>query len=298
MLLTLSLAAASLSFTPASSAIQGSISTPSPQIRVSLQQGARRGGARVGAIRSGASRVGARDRRSDEIGEAVRLTTRDKLSLAASYFAPRTRGDSKVPGVLLVHDAGSSRESVASLALYLQRKGYGVLTLDLRGHGESAGKELDWSKLDEKGRQSAWAFAARDLDAAASYLLKRKEVHAANLSIVGVGAGGALALRHAMDDDATRAVVLIDPPAEVYGFDMTEGIADLGGLPTLVVASKDCRDRAQGMQADAQEANDGYEYITVQVMRCDRGEVLSDKRFNSAFSKWLTGVVMDKDDRP
>ena len=232
---------------------------------------------------------------SDSLGETVRIVTRDKVALSGSYFAPRTRGKAKVPGAILVHDAGSNRAALAEMAVYLQKKGFGVLTLDLRGHGESVDEDLDWSKMEDKAKESAWAFAGRDLTAAGSYLLGRKEIHAANLSLVGIGDGGALALRHAIDDDATRAVVLVGPSGEAQGFDMTEGICDLGGLPCLIVAPKDGRKLAEGMRDEGHDANDDYEYVTVQVMKSASDELMGDKRLNSSFSKWLTDEVMDKD---
>lgn len=267
MLLTITLAAASL--TPSTGLTP--TSAPAPLVRT------------------------AGDKTSDDIGETVRLVTSDRVILAGSYFAPRMRGGAKVPGVLLVHDAGSTRSAVLGMAVYLQRKGFGVLAVDLRGHGESMTPDLIWANLDKSARGSTWAFASRDLEAAASYLLKRTEIHAANLSLVGVGAGGALALRHAMEADATRAVVLLSPPLDAMGFDMTVGVSKLEGLPCLIVAPKEGREQAEGMQSRGHAANDGYEYVTVQVMKTAADEFLSDKRLNSSFSKWLTDEVMDRD---
>lgn len=232
-------------------------------------------------------------RAGDELGETVRVVTKDRVSLEASYFEPRSKGDTKAPGVLLVHDAGSNRETLLSTAAYLQRKGFGVLTLDLRGHGESATDELTWSEMSDEKKEATWAYAARDLTAAGKYLLDKKEIHAANLTLIGVGSSCALALRHAYDDDATRAVVLIAPEESSLGFDVAEGIVDLGGLPTMIVAPKEGRELAETLQATAHEENDGYEYVTVSVMRSDREGLMSDKRLNSSFSKWLTTQVKD-----
>jgi alpha-beta hydrolase superfamily lysophospholipase len=234
-------------------------------------------------------------KKADDIGETVRMVTRDKVTLSGSYFAPRTRGAAKVPGVLLVHDAGSDRSTVLDMAVYLQRKGFGVLAVDLRGHGDSKSTDLNWAEMDKGARGSTWAFASRDLEAAASYLLNRSEIHAANLSLVGVGAGGALVLRHAVEEDAARAVVLMGPSLEVMGFDMTEAVSDLEGLPCLIVAPKEGREEAEEMRSTCHAANDGYEYVTVQVMKTAADELLNDKRLNSSFAKWLSDEVMDRD---
>ena len=60
---------------------------------------------------------------------------------------------------LLVHDAGASRTQLEPVADRLSKQGFGVLTLDLRGHGGSKTAKLDWEKLSEADKKSAWAFA-------------------------------------------------------------------------------------------------------------------------------------------
>ena len=78
-------------------------------------------------------------------GEAVELKTVDGWALKA-MFAP------SVPGkmtLLLLHGTGQRKEDWKRLAFPLTRAGYGVMAVDLRGHGESritpAGEELTYS---------------------------------------------------------------------------------------------------------------------------------------------------------
>ncbi len=66
--------------------------------------------------------------------ETVTLTTDDQVRLAAWYKPPLND-----TVIILSHGAGGSREQMRSYAEMLARHDYGVLSLDLRGHGESAG---------------------------------------------------------------------------------------------------------------------------------------------------------------
>ncbi len=284
MLLTFTLAAASMA----------PFATPAPLLSVPGLAPGLDPGSHLACLPTG----GEGDKKTDVIGESVRIVTRDKIALVASYFAPRAKRGTKSPGALLIHDAGSDRSALIGMALYLQKKGFGVLALDLRAHGDSASEGLDWGEMQRGAQESAWAFSGRDLEAAASYLLGRPDIHSANLSLIGIGAGGALVLRHAIDDGAARAVVLVSPPENALGFDVNGSICDLGGLPCLIVAPKEGRTLAEKMQASGHNANDGYEYVTVQVMKTTGDELLEDKRLNSSFSKWLTGEVMERDQRP
>src|SRR5690242_8832377 len=84
---------------------------------------------------------------SDPEPARVSLQTDDKQTLIATYFAPINTLD-KASAVILVHDVGASREKLLPLAQRLQKSGFAVLALDLRGHGESATAEFTWEKLD------------------------------------------------------------------------------------------------------------------------------------------------------
>ena len=64
---------------------------------------------------------------------AVSFKTKDKLILKGSYYAPKkSKSKSKAaPAALLIHDAGSDRSELESVAGYLKR-GFAVLVVDLR----------------------------------------------------------------------------------------------------------------------------------------------------------------------
>ncbi len=92
--------------------------------------------------------------------QELTLTTDDGVKLAA-WYAPPTNG----AAIILLHGAGGSRESMRSKAALLTEHGYGVLALDLRGHGESGGhvNRLGWQ-------------GTRDVGAAVAFLQSRDEV--------------------------------------------------------------------------------------------------------------------------
>ncbi|MEZ6016926.1 MAG: alpha/beta fold hydrolase [Planctomycetota bacterium] len=224
---------------------------------------------------------------------SVSITTKDQLLLAGSYWAPKSKD--KAPAALLIHGAGSDRTSLDELGEYLVKKGFAVMSLDVRGHGGSVCEAADWSKAtDDKARENLWGLAARDVDAAAEYLLQRSEVHSTNLSVFGIGSGCALALRHAQSDDNTRALVLITPEAESFGYNLGQGLVKLGGLPTLLMASNKAKDVVEGMKALVDEANHGQETIEISLVRAEPAAVLSDSKLNNSAATWLRTQVMPK----
>ncbi|MCL3861081.1 alpha/beta hydrolase [Actinotalea sp. K2] len=121
--------------------------------------------------------------------EDLRLVTADQVELAA-WDLPSSNG----AAVVLLHGAGSTRAATLPHAEVLSRCGYGVLMLDARGHGDSAGlpMELGW-------------FGSADVRAAVDALAARPEVDA--IGLVGLSMGGEQALTAAAEDHRVRVVV-------------------------------------------------------------------------------------------
>lgn len=120
--------------------------------------------------------------------ETVSLTTDDGVSLAAWYAPPQNGA-----AIVLVHGSGNSRDNVRAHAEMLARSGFGVLALDLRGHGESGG---DINRLGWQG--------SHDVSAAVSYLQAREEVRA--IGGLGLSVGGEILLGAASELPALRAI--------------------------------------------------------------------------------------------
>lgn len=230
-----------------------------------------------------------------DAASAVSFKTKDKQLLSGSYYAPKRRkGSAAAPAALLLHDAGQSRDELENVAVYLHKKGFAVLTVDLRGHGASATDEMDFEKADDKGRSIIWGLSTRDVDAAADFLLEQNGVHATNLSIVGVGAGATLAVRRAAKDDNVRAVVLVEPDVDAFGYNLANGLADLGGLPTLILQPKSERNVADRLQAAAHDANGGLEFVEIKTLKSKAGEALGDKRLRAESATWLRDQAMPR----
>lgn len=225
-------------------------------------------------------------------GEPVSVHTSDELELAGAFFAPRDQSG-RAPAVILVHDAGADRHQLDRLAETLRKRDFAVLAIDLRGHGESASEEIAWKAGDDEANRALWAFALRDVDAAARWLRTRPDVHASNLSLVGIGAGAALAVRHAVRDENVRAVVIAAPEENELGFNLLHDLRELGGLPTLVLAEKGRGPDAERLESAAEEA-EGIDFVEVVRLKSERNRVGQDKRFFGETLKFLREHAMPK----
>lgn len=121
----------------------------------------------------------------------VSLTTEDGVRLAGWYVASTNRA-----AVVLLHGAGSTRSDVLDQAAVLARHGFGVLMIDARGHGDSAGRAMDLG----------WDGDA-DIIAATGYLAGRPDVDPERIGLVGMSMGGEQAVGASAADPLVRAVV-------------------------------------------------------------------------------------------
>jgi pimeloyl-ACP methyl ester carboxylesterase len=228
--------------------------------------------------------------------EPLELETSDGVGVTAwLYRAPddepgRSPGGTAKPGgnapsrppvrttVILLHDLGGSHETVAPLAIGLQRGGCHVIAPDLRGHGEST-KRLDASgrgdtleaKLLKRGDLEAMAASAGgtvrdqatargDIESIRDHLRGRGEPGGPSLDrlvVAGVGAGATVAAMWTAADASwpplatgpqgrqVRALVLISPAWTPRGLPILPALGQEAvkrDLPILVVAGRGDRD--------------------------------------------------------
>src|SRR5512145_1336506 len=71
--------------------------------------------------------------------ENISLETEDGYQLAAWYVPSENRA-----AIVLLHGYKNTRDAVLPVAQMLAQNGYGVILIDLRGHGESDGETLSF----------------------------------------------------------------------------------------------------------------------------------------------------------
>jgi dienelactone hydrolase len=160
-------------------------------------------------------------------GRTIDLAASDGASLKATYFAAAKPG----PGVLLLHQCNRQRKVWDQLAQQLADSGINVLTLDLRGFGESSGTPM--------GELEKWP---GDIDAAFQYLVSQPGV---KRDVIGVG-GASCGVNNSIQTARRH-------PGEVKSLVLLSGGTDSAGrqflrqtaeLPVLAAVADDDEFRA------------------------------------------------------
>lgn len=182
----------------------------------------------------------------------VTLTTKDGVKLGVTYFASNL-GQEAVP-VVMLHDFKESRAVFNSLARALQNPAekkhdsVAVLTVDLRGHGDSTSivdfsgrtRELEAARLKPLDFQNMVRF---DMEAVRKFLVKKNDQRELNLNklcLVGTGMGANVATTWAAVDwsapplarrkqgQDVKALVLVSPQWNFRGLPLLRPIKQPG----------------------------------------------------------------------
>jgi len=150
--------------------------------------------------------------------ERIELVTQDKAKIVGSYYS--AEGDK---GVILLHQYRLSKDSFDKYAKELQKRGYPVLALDFRGHGESYGTVEGLTERD-------FSLMIEDVNSASDFLNnKEKEV----LAVIGASIGANNAFRFS----SVRRIpaVLLSPGLNYHEIDIKDITCS---SPIFIIASK------------------------------------------------------------
>jgi len=158
--------------------------------------------------------------------ETVMIEASDGLQIVATYSYPG--GEAPYPGVILLHMLGSQRTAWESNGMEAQLllNGYAVMTVDMRGHGETGG-DIDW-ELAEDDFQRVW-----------DYFVAQDEVNNEATAVVGASIGSNMSLITAVNEPRINAVILLSPGLDYRGVTTADAIIEYGDRPIFIIASEE-----------------------------------------------------------
>ena len=149
----------------------------------------------------------------------VDLEAVDGVTLKATYSSPGRPG----PGMLLIHQCNMDRASWTGISAALVDAGIHVLTLDLRGFGDSGGEGMSG------GFPALLQKSAGDSDMALEYLVSQSGVDSSRLGVGGASCGGVILADLAARRPGVKALMLLSsPPSEA-------AVKNMAGTPALAV---------------------------------------------------------------
>jgi pimeloyl-ACP methyl ester carboxylesterase len=143
--------------------------------------------------------------------QKVSFITKDGVTIVANYYPNKS---AKFAGIL-VHMRPKTKESFDDLAKFLQKQGYTLLALDLRGHGESTESikgKLDYNKFSEAEEKES----INDL-VSASLFLEKEGYPKDKQFLIGASIGANLSFQFLSENPQVKAVILLSPGLNYRG---------------------------------------------------------------------------------
>lgn len=180
-------------------------------------------------------------------------------NLVGDFYAP---GDSTRPTLILLHMLGRDRTTWAPLITEARQRGYGILAMDLRGHGASMktddGQVIPYSKFDKQGPANEWNSMVDDVSETVKFLEEKKKIAPEKIGLVGASIGANVALNYFVGDSRLWGVLALSPGLNYRDVETLSAMDRVSMRPVLLVATKGDSysfESCQTLKARAEKAN-------------------------------------------
>lgn len=166
----------------------------------------------------------------------LQITTMDLVKLHAVMEIP-AGVPAPIPAVLLLHGFGEDLSVWNDFKTELLGKGFAVLTVDLRGHGESKTKNNQAITANKDWRTSPHEFPL-DLEATLVWLKTQTRINSARIAVIGSDVGANLALIASGRFREVKTVIAVSPNLR-EGQEMAGGAQDYKPRAALILSSSE-----------------------------------------------------------
>lgn len=156
--------------------------------------------------------------------QKVNFITKDGVTISGNYYPNK---EAKFAGIL-IHQRSFTKESLEDLAKFLNQEGYAILTIDLRGHGESTNSifgKLSYKNFNLNDEKKY----INDIEAA-SLFLEKEGYNKEKQFLIGISIGANLSFQFLNENPQIKAVVLFSPGINYRGITLEnykkEGVED------------------------------------------------------------------------
>jgi alpha-beta hydrolase superfamily lysophospholipase len=173
-------------------------------------------------------------------GQKVSFLTDDGVLILGTYYSPSPSNQTTPNAIILLHMLGRNRNDWNTFASTLSNRSNGltVLSIDLRGHGESInqnGKRISFQSFTPTDFNKM----VLDVKAAKHFLVTQKKISTNNIAIIGASIGANVGLKYAASDPSIKAVVLLSPGLDYKGVTTSNSIRKYINPIYIATAGKD-----------------------------------------------------------
>ena len=240
---------------------------------------------------------GDQGRDQNHSGERVVFTSEDGVLLVGSYYKPRIGTSNSTPSVILLHMLGMDRSTWDKFAQELSQNGYAVLSVDLRGHGESI-KQANHTISYQSFMPKDFKNMTLDVKAAKKYLIEGRKANPNQISIIGASIGANLALNYAASDHSIKSVILLSPGLNYRGISTLDAIMKYKN-PIYIVTAEDDSESAKDSKILCEKITCAENLKIFENTNVHGTDMLSDKmigsKLQSIILSWVDSTFEPRD---
>lgn len=218
----------------------------------------------------------------------VEYNTDDGMIIKGNLFIPKSK--EKTPVVILLHSLGGTQKNWEKFPYTLASKGYAVLTLDLRGHGQSIYNRKMQRRYWQNFNADIFRKYPKDIILGIDNLKNYKQLDLSRVAIIGSGIGANTAAMAApMRKYQIKTIVMISPTEKFYGDSILLKLVDYGDRPVFAIAGEN--DRLSVAAVDKISKIAQGEYKEIVYPRGGSGILLykSKPEIKTEILNWLDG---------
>src|SRR3989339_1190956 len=172
------------------------------------------------------------------VGAKVQFSALDGIPLSGLFIPPASQG---MKTFVLLHGLGSNQEEWQPFIQKLVKRGYGFLSYDARGHGESTldanGQKISFENFGAPGPGSQWNAMVADLEQAIEFLLKEKKISRKRIGLMGASLGANICIIETGRDKEIPVTVLLSPGLNYAGIVTSRAIEGCNDRAVLKAAA-------------------------------------------------------------
>lgn len=219
-----------------------------------------------------------------------KVVAKDGFNIVAKLTYPKIKNQKEFQTVVLLHSLGYNSQWWGDLPKELLGKGYAVLTIDLRGHGESVyNKRL--SKISWKNmKNSAYSKYPTDVLEVINTIIKEntKRIFFDNWAIVGADIGASAGvLVSDLYETAPKTIVMISPVIETKGLYIPTSIAHLENVDILSISGTDDNDSVVASTYLSRFAQNEFMTFTSESRSTGMLMIKNDQQLPRLISEWI-----------
>ncbi len=165
----------------------------------------------------------------------IAFTTQDQCEIRGTMYVPEA---SNGGAIICLHQLRLDRSTYDHFAHEMATRGFYVLAIDLRGHGESTniqGKTLTHESMTEDDFRK---IPGLDVESAKSFLMHEYKINPESIGLVGASIGANAALISAGRNPQTSFVVALSPGIDYRGIQPGNDVSQIQ-KPVLLLTSQE-----------------------------------------------------------